>query len=33
MKRDMKKWVIRIIAIILALLFIITLFVQPLMYS
>lgn len=29
----MKKWFIRILAIVLALLFVITLFIQPLMFS
>ncbi len=30
MKKDMKKWFVRILAIALALLFVLTLFIQPL---
>ncbi len=33
MKKDVKKWLVRILAIVLALLFVLTLFIQPLMFS
>lgn len=33
MKKDVKKWLVRILAVVLALLFVITLFIQPILYS
>ena len=33
MKKETKKWIVRIIAIVLALLFVLTLFIQPLLFS